>query len=228
MRDRIVVAALVTAVSVVSIAAQTRRPAARPTAPAPTKAAAQIACPTPLGVGRTTKLTFCDVIAGRDPAAGIIVTIPPHRGDVTLTFDLHNRHTYSEEETRDPMKAFVRYTASIGALTMDNTLIRRAVVQSEFRSPADFFDRITGGAGPGGLKAVGPTGCETIVMQIPESENAVSILGEKLTIERAGVAPVTSPSLGRSIAIISNVNVEYRPPLAARTPARRPAARTPG
>lgn len=228
MRDRIAAAAMIVAVSLISLSAQARRPAARPAPAATVKEAAQIACPNPLGVGRNTRLSFCDVVAGRDPAAGIIVTIPPHRGDVTLTFDLHNRHTYSEEETRDPLKAFVRYTASIGVLTTDNTLIKRAVIQSEFRTPADFYDRITGGAGPGGLKAVAPTGVETIVMTIPESENTVSILGEKLTTERAGVAPVTNPSLGRSIAIVSNVRLEYRKPAPARTPARRPATRPPG
>src|SRR4029077_11372679 len=117
------------------------------------------------------------------------------------------------------------YTTSIGVLRADNTLIRGAVVQSEFRTPADFFDRITGGAGPAGLKAVGPTGSESITMQIPESENTVSLLGEKLTVERAGLAPSTNNSLGRAIAIVSNVMVEYRAPAPPRAPARRPATK---
>ena len=51
----------------------------------------------------------------------------------TLTFDLHNRHTYSEEQVR-ANRAFARYTATIGVLTMDNTLISRAAVQNEFRT----------------------------------------------------------------------------------------------
>ena len=59
-----------------------------------------MACPAPLGSGVTTKLTFCDVLIGRDPAGGILITIPPHRGDVKLTFDLHNRHTFSEEQMK--------------------------------------------------------------------------------------------------------------------------------
>ena len=46
---------------------------------------------------------------------------------------------------------------------MDNTLISRAVVQSEFRTAADLVDRVGGGAGPGGVKAVAPTGTESIV-----------------------------------------------------------------
>ena len=55
---------------------------------------------------------------------------------MTLTFDLHNRHTYSEEQMKDPGVAFSRYVAGIGVLTMDNTLVSRAAVQNEFRTAA--------------------------------------------------------------------------------------------
>jgi hypothetical protein len=93
---------------------------------------------------------------------------------------------------------------------MDNTLISRAAVQNEFRKATDLVDRIGGGAGPGGVKAVAPTGTEAIVIVIPESEDQVSILGEKLTYERIdGAATYTSP--GRPIAVVSNVMIEYRP-----------------
>ena len=181
-------------------------------------------CPAPLGTGVRTLRSFCDVMTGRDPAAGILITIPSHRGDVTLTFDLHNRHTYSEEQMKDPRTAYTRYTAGIGVLTMDNTLIRRAVVQNEFRRATDLVDRIGGGASPAGVKAVAPTGTEPITIVIPEAENQVSILGEKLTVERAdGTATYSSP--GRPIAIISNVTIEYRPAPPPRTPARAPARR---
>ena len=56
---------------------------------------------------------------------------------------------YSEELIKSN-RAYRRYTASIGVLTMDNTLLSRAVVQNEFRTAADLVDRIGGGAGPGG------------------------------------------------------------------------------
>jgi hypothetical protein len=169
-----------------------------------------VMCPTPLGLGVTTKLSFCDIMTGRDPAAGMLIALPPHAGPITLTFDLHNRHTYSEEQMKTN-RAFARYTATVGVLTMDNTLISRAAVQNEFRKPADLIDRIAGGAGPGGVKAVAPTGSESIVVTIPESEAQVSILGEKLTYERVdGAATYTSP--GRPIAIVSNVMIEYHPP----------------
>src|SRR5439155_1682782 len=99
--------------------------------------------------------------------------LPPHEGPVTLTFDLHNRHTYSEELVR-AHRAFARYTATIGVLTADNTLISRAVVQNEFRTEADLVDRI-GGSGQGAVKAVAPTGTESISITIPEGEEQVSI-----------------------------------------------------
>jgi len=216
--------------------AQTRRaaPSRRPPALAPKVEAPEMRCPTPLGTGVNSKRAFCDVLSGRDPAAGIVITIPPHRGDVTLTFDLHNRHTYSEEQMKDKRAAFARYTAVVGVLTSDNTLVSRAVVQNEFRTFRDLLDRISGGAGPAGVKAVAPTGSESIIITIPEAENQVSILGEKLTVERADGSGTFS-SEGRPVAIISNVMIKYKPappPRAPRAPARtprRPASkRTPG
>jgi len=168
-----------------------------------------VICPTPLGEGVASKLAFCDVMSGRNPAEGVLIKLPPHRGPATLTFDLHNRHTYSEEQVK-ANRAFSHYTATIGVLTMDNTLISRAVVDNEFRTVTDLVDRVSGGAGPGGVKAVAPTGTESISIMIPEQEEQVSILGEKLTVERLdGIATYSSP--GRPIAIISNVKIEYRP-----------------
>jgi len=195
-------------------------PARRPSAPTPAKTeniAPEWKCPTPLGVGVKSKVAFCEVMTGRDPAGGILIKLPPHAGPVTLTFDLHNRHTYSEEQVK-AHRAFARYTATIGVLTMDNTLINRAVVQSEFRTAADLIDRISGGAGPGGIKAVAPTGKEPITMLIPESENQVSILGEKLLVERLDDSGTyTQP--GRPIADISNVMIEYTLPPPPKKPA---------
>jgi hypothetical protein len=204
--------------------AQTRRaPARRPAAQAQaavTKEPAVLQCPSLLGEGIQTKRSFCDVLTGRDPAGGILIALPAHTGPVTLTFDLHNRHTYSEELVKSN-RAYRRYTATIGALTADNTLLARAIVQNEFRSEADLLDRVGGGAGPGGVKAVAPTGIETITLAIPAEENSVSILGEKLSVIRPeGTDNFSAP--GRPIAIISNVMLEYRPAPVRRTaPARR-------
>jgi len=186
-----------------------RRPPAAPPPP-PVKEAAAITCPTPLGSGASTRRAYCDVMSGRDPSSGILIPLPPHRGPVTLTFDLHNRHTYSEEQMKTN-RVYLWYTAVIGALAMDNTLISRAAVQSEFRRATDLVERISGGAGPGGVKAVAPTGTEHVSLTIPEAENQISLLGEKLTVERPdGSTTYTSP--GRPIAIVSNVMIEYQPP----------------
>jgi hypothetical protein len=207
MRRAIAIALLLTA----SASAQTRRPPARkpPPLPAAKTITPDMTCPTPLGVGVKTKVAFCEVMAERDPAGGVLITVPPHKGPATLTFDLHNLHTYSEEQVR-AHRAFTRYTATIGVMTMDNTLLSRAVVQNEFRTATDLIDRVGGGAGPGGVKAVAPTGTEAVSIEIPEAEAQVSLLGEKLTVDRID-GSATYSQVGRPIAVVSNVMLEYRP-----------------
>ena len=203
----------------------TPRPGARrragPVAPPPPVTRtepAMVKCPQVLGEGVRTKRQYCEVLIGREPAAGMLITIPAHSGLATLLFDLHNRHTYSEEAVKTS-RGYHRFTATIGVLTLDNTLISRAAVQSEFRTQADLVDRMLGGSGPGGLKAVAPTGTESVAMLIPEDVTQVSILGEKLAVVRVdGVDDFKAT--GRPIAIVSNVMVEYRP-----APQRAPAAR---
>ena len=210
-------AALVMAAAIAApVFAQTRRPQRKPAAPPPVplkKEAPDMTCPTPLGVGVKTKAAFCEISTGRDPAAGVIIRFPPHRGPVTLSFNLHNRHLYSEEQVK-ARRAYARYTATIGVLALDNTLISRAVVQNEFRTAADLVDRVGGGAG-GGVKAVAPTGSEPVTITVPEAEEAVSVLGEKLTVERLDDSNIfdsrTYTQADRPIADVSNVMIEYRP-----------------
>jgi len=201
--------------------AQTRKPTTRKPAPAarkPTVAPAEMTCPSPLGTGIKTKREYCDVLTGRDPKAGIIITLPPHRGAVTLRFNLHNRHTYSEEEVR-MKRSFASYIAGIGVLTLDNTLLTRAAIASEFRRADDLLERIGGGAGPGGVKAVAPVGVEPISLELAAELNKVSILGEKLAVLRADGETANYAAPGRPIAIISDVTVEYTP--APAPPVRR-------
>ncbi|MGE0814440.1 MAG: hypothetical protein AB7O28_16325 [Vicinamibacterales bacterium] len=225
MRHLLVACAVLLAVH--PIDAQTRKtPARRPAparkapAPAPlTRVPATYVCPSELGDGVTTKRRFCDVLIGRDPAEGIVVTVPPHRGTATLSFELHNRHTYSAELVRRKV-AYRHYTATIGVLLMDGTLVDRGVVDSEFRSERDLFDRVTGGAGPSGVKAVAPIGSEYLQFTLPEGATEVSILGERLTVVRPdGTDQFTSS--GRPAASISNVMIEYRPAPAPRPPAKK-------
>jgi hypothetical protein len=210
-----IVFVLCAALSGASVHAQRRRAStARQPAPAAMKTEpAQVKCAESLGTGVRTHASFCFVLAGRDPAEGVIVTIPPHAGTATLTFSLHNRHTYSEEEMKAG-RGFARYTAVIGVLTMSGELLGRGAVQSEFRAAKDLYDRVSGGAGPGGVKAVAPIGNEQVTISIPQGVDEVSLLGEVLDSTTAAGREVAAP--GRPVALVSNVQVEYRP-----APARR-------
>jgi hypothetical protein len=189
--------------------AQRRQPARKP-APAPARKTepAQVTCPEALGVGVKTRATYCFVLAGRDPVQGVLIKIPAHTGTATLLFDLHNRHTYSEEEVKAG-KGFASYSAIIGALTMNGDLLGRGAVQSEFRSARDLLERIAGGAGPGGVKAVAPLGRQEVSITVPVAVDQVSLLGEILNGTTAGGREVASP--GRPVAIVSNVRVDYQP-----------------
>jgi hypothetical protein len=219
MRQRLAALLALLSLAVVGMDAQ-RATRGRATQPGTRTEPAVVECPSLLGDGVQTRRSFCDVLTGRDVAGGIIIKLPPHTGPVTLTFDLHNRHTYSEELIKSG-RAYRHYTATIGVLTADNTLLTRAVVQSEFRTAADLVDRVSGGAGPGGVKAVAPIGTESISVVIKAPEQSVSILGEKLTVDGPEGAGGDFVTPGRPIAIISNVQVQYRPTPARRTPARR-------
>lgn len=185
-----------------------RRTTRKPAPPALKTEPAKVQCREPLGVGVRTKASYCFVLAGRDPDAGVIVSVPAHTGPATLLFELHNRHTYSEEDVKAG-RGFASYTAVIGVLTLKGDLLGRGAVASEFRRASDLFERIGGGAGPGGVKAVAPIGGETVMIAIPAGVTQVSLLGETLdsltAIGREGASP------GRPVAIVSNVRVEYRP-----------------
>lgn len=186
--------------------ATARKPAPAPK-PVPKVEPADVTCPEQLGMGLKTRHAFCFVLAGRDPTEGVIVRIPPH-SQATVSFDLHNRHTYSEEEIKAG-RGYARYTAVIGVLTMTGTLLGRGAVQTEFRTARDLYDRITGGAGPGGTKAVAPLGAEHVTVAVPAGVDQISLLGELLDATTSAGREVATP--GRPVAIVSNVQVEYLP-----------------
>ena len=185
-----------------------RRTTRKPAAPAVKTEPAKVQCRESLGAGVRTKASYCFVLAGRDPAEGVIVTIPSHSGPATLLFDLHNRHTYSEEDVKAG-RGYASYMAVIGVLTLKGELLGRGAVASEFRTVKDLHERIGGGAGPGGMKAVAPLGTETVQVTVPAGVTQVSLLGEILDSLTAIGRERASP--GRPVAIVSNVRVEYRP-----------------
>jgi hypothetical protein len=185
------------------------KPKPKPKPPAAMKTEpAKVQCRESLGAGVRTMASYCFVLAGRDPAEGVLVTIPAHRGEATLSFNLHNRHTYSEEDTKAG-RAYAKYSAVIGVLTLKGELLGRGAVQSEFRTVKDLFERIAGGAGPTGMKAVAPIGNEMIYITIPQDVAQVSLLGELLEAMTSIGRETATP--GRPVAIVSNVQIEYRP-----------------
>jgi hypothetical protein len=210
IRTAFVLALLV--VSTVGLdAQQRRRTSARTSKPKPVPPRvepAKVTCPESLGTGVKTGASHCFVLAGRDPATGVIVTIPAHVGEAAVKFDLHNRHTYSEEQMKAG-RGFAKYTAVVGALTLKGDLLDRGAVQTEFRSARDIHERIAGGAGPGGTKAVTPVGAERITIAVPAGIDQISLLGEVLDATTAAGRETAAP--GRPVAIVSNVTVEYRP-----------------
>ena len=169
----------------------------------------EVRCPSVLGVGLSTDVPFCDIQVQRDPRLGIVVILPRHRGEATLSFSLHNRHTYSEQEERSS-RAYTQYLASIAVATMEGEVLGRGVVFSEFRSAADLVDRITGGAGPRGVKAIAPTGTERVYVSVPSGVDTVSIVGQSLEVVRADSRD-TFGSVGRPVAVLSDVQIEHSP-----------------
>jgi hypothetical protein len=219
MHKALLPSVLIALTTISAVDAQRRSSAKKaPPPPPPLRTEAIVPqCPELLGTGVRTGATYCFVLAGRDPARGVLLDLPAHLGTATLLFDLHNRHTYSEEDIRAG-RGFAKYTAVIGALTMTGTLLSRAAVQGEFRTARDLYDRITGGAGPGGVKAVAPLGREEVVITIPDDVTKVSLLGEVLDATTSAGRETATP--GRTVAIVSNIRLEYRqaPTKSTKTP----------
>ncbi len=198
-RRRLRTAALAVAVTLSSVAstgAQSRR--IEP---------AEVECPSVLGVGVDTDRTYCDVQIGDEIADGVIVRIPPHRGPATVTFTLHGRHTYSEDEVARG-RGYARYLAT-AAVASAQEVLARPVVLAEFHGAADLVDRVGGGAGPGGVKAIAPVGAERIRVIVPSNVTEISVVGLELEVRRVD-SEETQIARGRAIALISDVNVEYR------------------
>ena len=190
------IAAAATVAAVVSTGAQSRR--IEP---------AEVACPSVLGVGVDTDRTYCDVQIGDEIADGGIVRIPPHRGPATVRFTLHGRHTYSEDEVARG-RGYARYLATAAVASAEEVLAR-PVVLAEFHGARDLVDRVGGGAGPGGVKAIAPVGGERIRVIVPSNITEIAVVGLELEVRRVDREEI-HVARGRAIALISDVTVEYR------------------
>lgn len=181
----------------------------RSTTGGPAKPAAAVACAAELGTGVRTKRQFCDIIVSKDMSDSISITLPPHKGPATLSFDLHNRFGMPEAGA-PPDRVYARHEAVLTVIASGGTALSRLVVEGEYRGPASLFDRITGGSGPGGTKAIGPGAAEPVKVTIPAAVSAVGIVGVKLTVTTIrGTNVFDSP--GRPVAIASNFKVEFTP-----------------
>jgi hypothetical protein len=191
--------------SISTIVAANESQRARAIAP---RAVTTARCAGDLGTGVKSGRHFCDVIMTSTSADSISMTIPPHRGAATLSCELHNRFAVPPE-TMDPAQTFARHVAVVAVMGPKGE-IGRAVAVGEFRTGADLFDRIGGGAAPGGIKAVGPGAATPIEMAIPAGVISVGIVGVRLDVTtRLGSQRYDTP--GRPIAIASNLRIEYTP-----------------
>ena len=168
----------------------------------------------PLGRGGAikagfTNVPFCDVLIQRDPELGIRVVLPSRRGESTLSFNLHNRHTYSQSEEQEG-RAYTQYLATVSMASMEGEIIGHGVVLSEFREAVDLVARVLGDVEGSGFKAVAPTGVETVSLAVPEDLDELVIVGQSLEVMRVDGRDVVS-ALGRPVAVISNATIEYRP-----------------
>ena len=168
----------------------------------------EVRCPSVLGIGVETDLVFCDVLAQQDPSLGIVVVLPPRRGEATLSFNLHNRHTYSEDDVSRG-RAYARYLAEVAVASPAGDVLGRRYVLNEFRTADDLFDRVGGGAGPEGVKAIAPSGQERVFVMVPGNLDRVVIVGQTLEVTLVDGNLERTWSPGRPVAVISEVQLEY-------------------
>jgi hypothetical protein len=169
---------------------------------------AAIECVAPLGAGVKSAREFCDVLIGTTPTESVSIEIPSYTGTATLRFDLHNRFTVPAIVLPGAL-TFARHEALVSVIQPTGAAIAPAAVVREFRSIADLFDQIGGGAHPGGVKAVAPGPAESVRVTVPAGLTAVGIVGSRLTVlTRVNQEVFDTP--GRPVAIVSNVRVEYR------------------
>lgn len=164
-------------------------------------------CAADLGVGIKSKRKFCDITISTAPKDGVTMTIPPHTGPTTLRFDLHNRYTLGAADAT-PAQMYAKHTAAVAVLDQSGAVVGRAAVSRELRTEVDLFDRIAGGAGPGGAIAVAPGRPEPVVLELPEAVTVIAVVG--LSLEATSLAEQgTFTTPGRPVAAGSNFRIEY-------------------
>jgi hypothetical protein len=164
-------------------------------------------CSADLGVGLKSRRKFCDLVIGASLKDGVRMTIPPHAGESTLMFDLHNRYA-PPAAGAGAAAMYAKHTAIVAVLDQSGKELSKAAVSRELRADVDIFDRIAGGVGPGGAIAVVPGRAEAIVLKLPERVSAVAVVGVSLEIMSLSEKG-TFVTPGRPVAIGSNFRIEY-------------------
>jgi len=164
-------------------------------------------CAADLGIGIKSRRKFCDLIISTQVKDGAAMTIPPHTGEATLMFDLHNRYA-PPAAGAGAAQVYAKHTAVVAVLDQNGRELSKAAVSRELRADVDIFDRVAGGIGPGGAIAVVPGRAESIVLTLPASVSAIAVVGvslEVMSLSEQGKFTAT----GRPVAIGSNFRVEY-------------------
>jgi hypothetical protein len=164
-------------------------------------------CAADLGVGLKSRRKFCDLIISSSAKDGVMMTIPAHTGPTTLMFDLHNRYT-PPAPGASPAQVYAKHTAIVSILDQSGAEVSKAAVSRELRTEVDIFDRVAGGAGPGGAIAVAPGRPEAIVLRLPESVTSIAVVGVSLEITSLAEQGAFATA-GRPVAIGSNFRIEY-------------------
>jgi hypothetical protein len=173
----------------------------------PFEVTSAFSCGADLGVGLKSRRKFCDIVISTTSKDGVMMTVPPHTGTSTLMFDLHNRYTPPAAGAA-PAQVYAKHTAIVTVLNQAGGEVAKAAVSRELRTEVDIFDRVAGGIGPGGAIAVAPGRPEAIVMRLPESVNAISVVGVSLEVTSLAEQG-TFTTAGRPVAIGSNFRIEY-------------------
>jgi hypothetical protein len=175
-------------------------------APAPDITTA-FSCAADLGVGLKSRRKFCDIVVSTSPKDGVMMTVPPHTGEATLMFDLHNRYTPPPVGTANP-QMYAKHTAVVAVLDQAGVEVSKAAVSRELRAEVDIFDRVAGGVGPGGAIAVVPGRAESITLRLAESVTSIAVVGVSLEVMSLTEQGLFKAS-GRPVAIGSNFRIEY-------------------
>jgi hypothetical protein len=159
-----------------------------------------------LGKGKTSNLTYYDVIITRQPNSGVLIKLDYTRRNTTFSFDLHHRVSLDPEfvypaDITTNIEVLSGGTTSIGSFTFINTIKSGDVFEEQIEkvSKADVDRYVT------------PFGKKTITMKLGGGSQSISIVGQSVIVQR-GAKNTRIDTPGQRIAVVSNFKfLEDRP-----------------